>query len=346
MAKTLTPENNLLKPKSALSSWPCVIVGWVAMLIFACHACTHMVAAGDTWVAMACGRHFVNHGVNTVEPFSANSHKAGPTPETMHAYAKQLRDDAKSEKGVMASLKYWCAEKVDNFENWPGWLQSFAKYIHPTGWVNQNWLTHVIFYSLVPKSTYAPSDTFTSNALVYWKFAVYILTVFCVYNTARLLGVNPLLAAAFTCFAIFTGRSYFDIRPAGFSNLFVSIFVLILVLATYKHILYIWLVVPATVLWANLHGGYVYAFLMMTIFIGLHFLNQLPKIWAVLLYNILIWPAYYFVYSSTDWVELQQYSVQFNPTVAAYVYLFFVLIVIDIFLLFLKTNLSLLDGRA
>ncbi|MHC4119676.1 MAG: hypothetical protein ACYSWO_19435, partial [Planctomycetota bacterium] len=64
--------------RSALSRWS-VIIGWLAMLIFTIHACTHMVAAGDTWVAMACGRHFVNHGVDTVEPFSANSHKAGPT---------------------------------------------------------------------------------------------------------------------------------------------------------------------------------------------------------------------------------------------------------------------------
>ncbi|MHC4912144.1 MAG: hypothetical protein ACYTE5_03955, partial [Planctomycetota bacterium] len=51
----------------ALSGWP-MVLGWLAMLIFAFHASTHMVGAGDTWVAMACGRHFINHGVNTVEP--------------------------------------------------------------------------------------------------------------------------------------------------------------------------------------------------------------------------------------------------------------------------------------
>ncbi|MHC5000036.1 MAG: hypothetical protein ACYTE1_04340 [Planctomycetota bacterium] len=46
------------------------------MLLFAFYASTHMVAAGDTWVAMACGRHFADHGVDTVEPFSFNSHPA------------------------------------------------------------------------------------------------------------------------------------------------------------------------------------------------------------------------------------------------------------------------------
>ena len=73
------------KVKSALSGWP-MIIGWLAMLIFALHACTHMVGAGDTWVALASGRHFINHGVNTVEPFSANSHKAGPTEEDINTW--------------------------------------------------------------------------------------------------------------------------------------------------------------------------------------------------------------------------------------------------------------------
>lgn len=216
--------------RSALSRWS-VIIGWLAMLIFTIHACTHMVAAGDTWVAMACGRHFVDHGVDTIEPFSANSHTAGPTEAEIRT--------------------------------WPGWAQwitdkvgiETVKRWHPTGWINQNWLTHVIFYSLVPKSSYADGVSFTSNALVYWKFAIYIVTVVCVYYTGRLLGANPALCAVFACFAMFTGRSFLDIRPAGFSNMLVAVFLLVLVLATYRNILYIWLLVPVTVFWCNVHGG-------------------------------------------------------------------------------------------
>ena len=61
--------SELIKPnqRHAFSGWPMIIL-FAGMLVFAFHACTHMVAAGDTWVAMACGRHFVNHGVDTVEP--------------------------------------------------------------------------------------------------------------------------------------------------------------------------------------------------------------------------------------------------------------------------------------
>lgn len=272
MNELIADSSEKNKARPALSGWP-MVIGWIAMLIFAAHACTRMVGAGDTWVAMSCGRHFLNHGVNTVEPFSANSHKAGPTKETMAEYAKLLRTEAGNKKGIKYSLMRWWSQKCENYENWPQWKKSFTSWIHPTGWINQNWLTHVIFYSLVPKSTYTPSDTFSSNALVYWKFAIYILTVICVYYTTRLLGVNSALAAAFACFAIFTGRSYFDIRPAGFSNLLVAVYLLVLVLTTYKNILYIWLIVPITIFWCNVHGGYVYLFIMLVLFVAFHFLS-------------------------------------------------------------------------
>jgi hypothetical protein len=237
------------RKRAALSGCP-MILGWLAMIIFAFHASTHMVGAGDTWVAMACGRHFLNQGVDTIEPFSANSHKAGPTEE--------------------------------DIENWPGWARSIAgivgmkavKYWHPTGWVNQNWLTHVIFYWLTHKSPFADAETFSFNTLVYWKFAIYIITAICVYYTARLLSVNPALSAAFACFAMFVGRSFFDIRPAGFSNLLVAIFLLILVLATYRNILYVWLIVPVIVFWCNFHGGYIYAFIMLVPFTALNLLTS------------------------------------------------------------------------
>jgi hypothetical protein len=144
--------------RHALSGWP-MVLAWLAMLIFAFHASTHMVGAGDTWVAMACGRHFINHGVDTVEPFSANSHKSGPT--------------------------------ADEIRTWPDWAKWIAgkvspetlKYWHPTGWVNQNWLTHVIFYWLTHESPFADSDDFppSFNQLVYWKIAIYIIAVICVY---------------------------------------------------------------------------------------------------------------------------------------------------------------------
>ncbi len=284
------------------------VLCWLAMLIFTFHACTHMVAAGDTWVAMACGRHFVNQGVDTVEPFSANSHKAGPTKKEIQTWPNWAQ---------------WIADKVG--------IET-VKYWHPTGWVNQNWLTHVIFYSLIPQSSYADGVSFPSNALVYWKFAIYILTMICVYYTGRLLGVHPTLCAVFCCFAMFTGRSFLDIRPAGFSNMLVAVFLLILILATYRNVLYIWLVVPMTVFWCNVHGGYIYVFIMLVPFIGLHLLTNCNRKWTAILYNVTAWPFLYLVLSKAGLTL---------PT-----FLFFILvIVLDIVLIFFKKNLVLIGWK-
>lgn len=244
-----------------------MVIGWVAMLLFAFHACTHMVAAGDTWVAMACGRHFVNHGVNTVEPFSANSHKPGPTPEEVATWPAWAR---------------WITDKVglDTVRHW-----------HPTGWVNQNWLTHVIFYKLTT-TLGSVSDPYY-NALVYWKFSLYFLAAVTLYGTARIYGVNRALGVIAVCFALFIGRSFFDIRPAGFSNLLTAVLILIFALASYRNILYIWLIVPLIIFWSNVHGGYIYAFIVLVPFVAWHALMNLPRRWLVAAYGIVLWLVLY-----------------------------------------------------
>ncbi len=252
--------------RPAFSGWP-MIIGWLAMLIFAFQACTHMVAAGDTWVAMACGRHFVNHGVDTVEPFSANSHHAGPTEADVAKWPGWAR---------------WITDKVglDTVRKW-----------HPTGWINQNWLTHVIFYRLA--TALGSEEKPYYDALIIWKFAIYFVAVVCIYFTTRLLGVNRALAVVFTCFAMFIGRSFLDVRPAGFSNLLVAVLLLILTLTSYRNVRFIWLIVPVVVFWANVHGGYIYAFIVLVPFVAWHLIVGLPKRWMVAAYSILLWIVLY-----------------------------------------------------
>jgi len=100
-----------------------------------------MVGAGDTWVAMACGRHFINHGVDTVEPFSANAHK--PVLQKKKRELGQTGHSGLRIKVGIETVKYW----------------------HPTGWVNQNWLTHVMFYWLTHLSPFADASTLSFNSL-------------------------------------------------------------------------------------------------------------------------------------------------------------------------------------
>ncbi|MFI4912135.1 MAG: hypothetical protein ACIAQZ_10760 [Sedimentisphaeraceae bacterium JB056] len=217
------------------------------MIIFAFHACTHMVAAGDTWVAMACGRHFVNHGVDTVEPFSFNSHDAGPTDEQLEEY--------------------------------PQWLQPLIKKWHPTGWVNQNWLTQVIFYKLT--TVFGSEQEPAYNMLVFWKFAINLLVIICLYFSSRLLGAGRLISAVLTCWAMYVSRSFIDIRPAVFSNMLVPLYVYILLLAVHKRTVYIYLLVPLLVFWSNVHGGYLYAFIIIVPFWLYYFVASHLK-WKIL----------------------------------------------------------------
>jgi len=231
-----------------------MVLGWLAMLIFACHACTCMIGASDTWKAIAAGRYYINHGVDAVDPFSKNSRKAGPTLQDIKTWPKYAQ---------------WIANKVD--------LET-VRYWHPTGWINQNWLTGVIFYWLTHQSPFADAETFSFNTLVYWKFAIYIITVICVYYTAKTLGVNPALSAVFACFAMFIGRSFLAIRPADFTNLLTAVFLLILVLTTYRNVSYIWFIIPLMVLWCNLHGGYIYLFIMLVPFVFVNLITSFfPK---------------------------------------------------------------------
>ena len=221
--------------KSVLERWT-MVVYIAGMLIFAFHACTHMVAAGDTWVAMACGRHFANHPVDTVEPFSFNSHKAGPTEAEIRTWPK------------------WAQSIANKFD-----IETVRKW-HPTGWVNQNWLTHLIFYKLATFGQ--PEGKYNYDALVWWKFTIYFIAAFCIYYTGRLMGVSVPGAAFAAAMGLFIGRTFLDIRPAGYANLLVAVYLLVLALTVYRHYLWIWLVVPITVFWANVHGGYIYVFIM------------------------------------------------------------------------------------
>ena len=281
--KIETGSNGMIKDvkgRAALSGWSMVIF-YIAMIIFACYASTHMVGAGDTWVALACGRHFVNHGVNTVEPFSANSHHAGPTDASMTKYAQQIRADIKampeeeSMRGVKTAVLTRWADWVGSYPQWPKWKKDMLAKWHPTGWINQNWLTHVIFYELV--NAFGTKDAPAYDALIVWKFALYIVAVFVVFYTGKYLGVNPALAAVFACFAMLVGRTFLDVRPAGFSNLLTGVLIMVYVLTTYRNKLYIWLFVPIVALWSNLHGGYLYAFITIVPFVGMSVLAALPK---------------------------------------------------------------------
>jgi len=55
----------------------------------------------------------------------------------------------------------------------------------------------------------------------------------------------------------------------------VAMFLLILALTTYRDVRYIWVIVPQTIFWSNVHGGYIYVFITLIPFIVIHLLTSL-----------------------------------------------------------------------
>ncbi|HUT62644.1 MAG TPA: hypothetical protein VMZ04_01685, partial [Anaerolineae bacterium] len=74
-----------------------------------------------------------------------------------------------------------------------------------------------------------------------------------------------------------------------------AVFILILVLATYRNVLYLWLIVPLTVFWCNVHGGYVYVFIVLVPYVIIHFLIITPKRWTVCGLAAMTWAGLYLI---------------------------------------------------
>lgn len=196
----------------------------VLAAIAALYAATAMVQAPDTWIGLACGRQIAAHGVNDTDPFSFNSRPS-----------------------ASAALP----------SNAP-WLARVAARWHPTGWINQNWLTHLILYEAVSVLGY--DSLFALRVLVYLGVAALL------WGTIRVQGAGAAAASLALLAAMATMRGYLEMRPQDFTNLLVGAELLILALAIRGKLRVLWALVPVIVLWCNLHGGFVFAFMMLAAF--------------------------------------------------------------------------------
>jgi len=243
------PKPNTVKTDNDLSRWLTVVIA-AAMVTFAFYGIGHMAGAADTYKALAAGRYYIDYGVSTTDPFSENSLRPGPTAKQIEHWPEPARRLA--EKLGLETVQYW----------------------HPTGWINQNWLAGVLFYWLAELSPIADAQQLSFNSLVKLKFAVYLLTIICVYLAARTMRAGAFLSGVFACFAIFVGRTFFHIRPADLTNLCTAGLILIFALATYRRPLYIWLFLPLVVFWCNVHGGFMYAFAALGLFTIMHIVTN------------------------------------------------------------------------
>jgi hypothetical protein len=120
----------------------------------------------------------------------------------------------------------------------------------PGTWVNQNWLSHVLF-TLLRRSV-------GLTGLGIWKFLVSIAIGWLTASTARSLGAPRGLAALCAVAMAAMGRPFYDIRPNLHTILLSAITIRWLSGLSSRPPGRYWPVPLVFVLWANLHGGFLF----------------------------------------------------------------------------------------
>lgn len=123
-------------------------------------------------------------------------------------------------------------------------------------WLATEWLTGVLFAFL--------HSYFGLKAVVFLCGVTIAATLIVVLRTALLAGANSLIALVTVLLTLNAASFHYHARPHVFTWLFLAISLRLLSLDTRR----IWLQVPLSALWANLHGGYAVLFPVLLIYLA------------------------------------------------------------------------------
>lgn len=227
------------KKQNTLTGIIVLIFSYLIVIFAALHSADKPIGGGDTWVAMACGRYTLGQWAKSdsdrtmqmkiLDLFGIHITWEDPFSAKSRIYAKGVKD---------------CE-----------------------GWVNQNWLSHIMFYKLYTNCG--------EISIVYYKFIQAILTALFSFWAARALKVNYLIAALCAAFGVLLARSYIDMRP-NISTILMAI-MMILVLFRWRagNVRSILWMLPIMIVWSNVHGGFIYAIVVFAIACGAYALSNL-----------------------------------------------------------------------
>lgn len=128
-------------------------------------------------------------------------------------------------------------------------LPAGGSWWHPSGWVNQNWLSHVGLAWL--------ARTFGLESLVALKLVLYLAIAAVLVASARVRGAGWWLGCLAAAAALACSRDWLEVRPAEATNLMVACLLLVVALASRRPAT-LWAAVPVMAVWCNLHGGFVF----------------------------------------------------------------------------------------
>lgn len=191
-------------------------------------------------------------------------------------------------------------------------------------WITHEWLSELLFYLL-----YRIKGI---NGLIIFKALLILLTYSIVYRIARLLKAEQFLTLSIMSLAILFAGNRFDIRVHLFTDFFLSILLLLLVLFNYKQGISkrtLWLLVAGLFFaWAQFHSGFIFGFFIIGIFIIGEFLAKnrkgaLPLVLALFIavaaslvnpngYRALIYP-FSIMQKSLAFQSVTEYLSPFSP---------------------------------
>lgn len=122
-------------------------------------------------------------------------------------------------------------------------------------WINHEWLADLIYYGWV--------SLFDLSSLVYWKWLVILSTYLLLQHSLFKTTGQP--AAALLCagVAAMVAAPFIDVRPHLYSLLGFSVLVALLLNRTAA----IWKLILLFVIWANLHGGFIFGLMALGILV-------------------------------------------------------------------------------
>ena len=226
----------------------CVIIVIAAAL----HSATRKVGGGDTWVAMANGRYTVGpwaqeqpdrrwqmRWLDRLGIHITQQDYMGPAtrPYEGQSQVGYLIENIKANRGLPEEEQQDLPERF--------------------GWINQNWLTHVLFYKM--------NMAWGENSIVIYKFLQAVATALLSYWAARKLGAHAVLAAGAVAFGMLLSRSYIDLRPNQSSIFYAAAMLVVLVYWRSGCVKAMWWLIPIMILWSNVHGGFIYGMMVFTV---------------------------------------------------------------------------------
>lgn len=131
-------------------------------------------------------------------------------------------------------------------------------------WINQNWGTHLIFYLFF--------QIFGFNGLLVLKAILIFSCAFFLILAIRERGIPVVVGMLVTAVVIFSSYGYIDLRP----NLITLVLAPLLLWLLYRTKQQprpraratIWPATCLIIIWANLHGGFIYGLEMMGLWVG------------------------------------------------------------------------------